>query len=221
MEKELKIAELAQVWGVSVPTTWTRIKKMNLNTFIKRSENNKEITFIRISDEQINAFIINQVNNDYNAVNNGYYKEMLSDNNINNGENQEAALKNQDTNTEFIKEIININNSYNEHLKTTYETFNNRIERLNEELTIFKSKVPLLEDKAAREGFYIKENNDLKQELKSSEKRNKTLLIFIMVLIIIIISALTYALTVYNINKKLINNPDKAFKTVINDESSR
>lgn len=214
MEKELKIAELAQVWGVSVPTTWTRIKKMNLTTFIKRSETNKEINYVRISDEQINEFIINPVNNDYNAANNGYYKETLSNNKIDNSENAEIPPKKQTADADFIKEIINLNNNYNEQLKTAYETFNNRIERLNEELITFKSKVPLLEDKANREGFYIKENNDLKQELKSVEKKNKVLLIFIITLIMIIITALTYALTVYNVNKKLINNVDNYDKMI-------
>lgn len=218
MDKELKIAELAQVWGVSVPTTWTRIKKMNLSTFIKRSETNKEINYVRISDEQINEFIINAVNNDYNAANNGYYKETLSNNKIDNAEDAEISQKKQAADADFIKEIINLNNNYNEQLKTAYETFNNRIERLNEELITFKSKVPLLEDKANREGFYIKENNDLKQEIKSVEKQNKVLLIFIITLIMIIITALTYALTVYNVNKKLINNVETAINSSPSNE---
>ena len=40
-EKELKIAELAELWGVSVPTTWNRIKKEGLITF-KKKDKNKE-----------------------------------------------------------------------------------------------------------------------------------------------------------------------------------
>ena len=54
MEKELKIAELANIWGVSVPTCWNRIKKEGLTTIKKKDETNKDITYITISDNLIN-----------------------------------------------------------------------------------------------------------------------------------------------------------------------
>ena len=47
MEKELKIAELSALWGVSVPTTWNRIRKEGLQTFIKKNENNKEVNYVK------------------------------------------------------------------------------------------------------------------------------------------------------------------------------
>ena len=214
-EKEMKIAELAQVWGVSVPAVWNRIKKLDLETFIKRSETNKDITYVRISDERINEYANNNVYNVNNVVNNGYYEDMLINNNLNNNlKSQEASLK-ADIQNGLLTELINLNKGYNEELKSVYETFNNRLERLNDELITFKSKVPLLEDKASREGLYIKENNDLKNELKAACKLNKVLITFLTILSMIIICAATYFITLHNVNNNIVYNIYKCYKTIV------
>lgn len=197
MEKELKISELAQIWGASVPTVWNRIKKLGLKTLIKKNESNKEVNYVCITDEQINEFIIKVDNNVNNVDNNGYYKDMLSVNNVDNNVNNAESVN---ISGSFVSDLINLNNSYNEQLKTVYNDYNNRLERLTDELITYKSKVPLLEDKANREGFYIKENNDLKDVINQKETLIKKLITVIITLLIIIITFTTWFITVNNIN---------------------
>ena len=60
MEKEIKISELARIWNVSVNATWTRIKKEGLIT-IKKMDNNREITFVTVSDEILNKYMPEQL----------------------------------------------------------------------------------------------------------------------------------------------------------------
>ena len=55
-EKEFKIAELASVWGVSVPATWNRVRKEELKTIKKVDENRKEVTYVIVSNEIINKY---------------------------------------------------------------------------------------------------------------------------------------------------------------------
>ena len=69
MEKCLKVAELATIWGVSVPTTWNRVPKEGLETVIKKDENGKDINYINITDDIINKYINNVVNNQNNINN--------------------------------------------------------------------------------------------------------------------------------------------------------
>lgn len=191
MEKELKIAELATLWNVSVPTCWNRIKKERLITFKKKDETNKDISYVSISDEIINKYVINEVNNLYNDVNNGYYEDLLTVNNVN---NPETSIKS----TDFIKDIINLNKGYNEELKTVYNDYNDRLQRLTDELIDYKSKVPLLEDRANREGLYLKEIEELKTVNKSDKMLIKILIILLITLIMVIMIALTYFITVNN-----------------------
>lgn len=206
MEKEMKVSELAALWGVSVPTVWNRIKKLGLKTLIKKNENNKDINYVYISDEQINSFVINVVNNDINNNNNVYYKEMLNDNNVDKEViNADYSVNTSHYDKDFIKDLINYNNDYNERLSSVYETFNNRLERLNNELITYKGKIPLLEDKAGREGLYLAEINDLKKEIKTKNIFNKLLLSLIITLLIIIITFATYFITLNNVSNNFEN----------------
>ena len=86
-EKELKIAELATVWGVSVPATWNRVRKEGLKTVKKIDENRKEVTYVIVSEEIVNKYL-SAVNN---GINNRYYEELLTSNNINNDINNVGA----------------------------------------------------------------------------------------------------------------------------------
>lgn len=181
MEKELKIAELASIWSVSVPTTWNRVKKMGLKTFIKKNETNKDINYIVISDEQIKEFVINADNNVYNQNNNGYYKDMLSDNNVVNNNNDvidaeferemprllpEIVSRFNNVCNEHNQQIINLNEAHNEQITTIY----NGVKNVYEELAIHKANTVLLEDKKASEGLYLNEIKELKQEKENLNK---------------------------------------------------
>lgn len=220
MEKELKVSELAKIWGVSVPTVWNRITKMGLKTIIKKSETNKDINYVYISEEQIKSFNINVINNDVNLNNNGYYKELLTDNNVNNDViNADYSINTNNLDGNIIKDLINFNNDYNERLASVYETFNNRLETLNKELITYKEKVPLLEDRAGREGLYLTEIDDLKKELKIKNNFNKLLLTLIIVLIMVIITAVTYFITVNNMQKNIeTKTPEKIEAQVSEDQ---
>ena len=197
MEKELKIAELAGLWSVSVPTCWNRIKKEGLTTFKKKDETNKDISYVKVTDDIINKYVINEVNNINNNVNNGYYEELLTDNKVNNNINN---AENINITANIIQDLINYNKVNNEELKTVYNDYNNRIERLQEELITYKSKVPLLEDRANREGLYLKEIEDLKKQNKTDKTLIKLLITLLTIVIMFILMFITYFITVYNLN---------------------
>ena len=117
MEKELKIAELASIWGVSVPTTWNRVRKEGLSTIKKIDENRKEIAYVVISDNILNKYIITVNNND----NNRYYEEMLTDNNINNNVNNDVNNHVESNNNsisaqEMFDKLTALNNHFNKFL---------------------------------------------------------------------------------------------------------
>lgn len=218
MEKELKIAELANVWGVSVPTTWNRVKKMGLTTFIKKSETNKDINYVSISDEQINEYVINVNNNVNNTDNNGYYEDLLNVNNVNNNAN---ALNNNVVNAEnahimqnsikdTIETLASLNNDYNERLLKVYEDYNNRLQHVNEELITYKSKTLLLEDKAGREGTYINEINGLRTDNKRLLTSVEKLKYVIITLIMVIMGLVMYLVMVNNVSETVINDKKPA-----------
>lgn len=200
MQRELKIAELASIWSVSVPTTWNRIKKNNLTTFIKKDENNKEVNYVRISDEKLNEYIINIKNNDKN----GYYEDML---NVDNDDNN--VIDGEYTRQDTIKAPA-VFDSFINGLKTVYDDCNERINKVNEELITYKSKALLLEEKTNREGFYINEINTLKTDINNIKKDNNKLIIWlitVIILAILIIAALGVALVFY------YNKPPQVIET--------
>lgn len=179
MEKELKISELAAIWNVSVPTTWNRVKKMGLKTFIKKNESNKDINYVSISGEQIQEYVINHNNNVNNGVNNGYYEDILqNDDIVNNINNDDANVIDVDyikSNTpmlselvtnvgkicsDFNEQIITVNNVRNEELKNVYEELKN----VYKELSDAKANQKLLTDQKDREGLYLQEIKELKAE---------------------------------------------------------
>lgn len=219
MEKEFKIAELAQLWNVSVPTAWNRIKKEGLKTFIKKNEIGKDINYVSISDEFLNKFSIN-INKDFiNPVNNGYYKEMLNDINVNNDViDTEYTMKSNVSQQSFINDLINLNKDYNQELKNIYNDFqerlsnvNNELLSVNKELYEAKGNLKLLEDKTGREGLYLKEINDLKSQLKTDNKRYKivinSLLTLLLLLIMVVIGLLTWFITVNKFKNENIEKP--------------
>lgn len=193
MEKELKVSELAMLWGTSVNTVWNRIKKHNLSTVKKPNETNQEVTYVTVSEDILRLYIKNVVNKNDNIVNNGNYEEVLSHNKNNDNLNADV--------NEVVNNIIELNNSFNE-----------RFNKLTDELILAKSKELLLEDKANREGFYINEINELK---KDNKKLNNNVNRLIMVLsIILLISVLSIVLLIMNIH----NNVNSVQETVINDK---
>lgn len=194
MEKELKISELASIWGASVPTTWNRIRKEGLTTFKKKDETNKEVSYVSVSEEILNRYINNTINNNNNHNNNGYYEDILSVENVNNNINNPQAQQNygfmKDDLKDLIKAVANVNDEHNERLQT-----------LTDRLIIAESKTLLLEDKANREGYYINEINELKKENNRNKLYNNVLITIIILLLLLITSFITYNFAVNKIGQ--------------------
>ena len=193
MEKELKIAELAKIWGVSVPTTWNRIKKHSLTTFKKKDENNKEVNYVRISEEKIKMYVVNLNNNDKNV----YYEDLLNVDNVDNDVIDAEYIRQDKTDRQnIITDVFNglkdVYNAHNEEIKTVYN-----------ELSTYKGQVLLLEDKASREGLYVNEINTLKKDNNILLKW----LITVIILSVIIIAALCVVVAFY------YNKPPKVIET--------
>lgn len=217
MVKELKIAELASLWGVSVPTTWNRIKKMGLTTFIKKNESNKDITFVSISDEQIHSYVLNVNNNINNANNNRYYEDMLTNNNVNNASNDvidvDYSHQSQSFSTNIVSDIKEVYNDCNERILTINNYYNEQVKNLYEEIANYKAHKLMLEDKASREGLYIKEINELKADNNSVKKVNEWLKYIIVGLIMIIIGFIMYLIMFNNLQKD-VNTDNEIVKQV-------
>lgn len=178
MRKELKISELATIWGVSVPTTWKRLEKVGLETFKKKDETNKEVNYVSISDEQINEYIININNNGNNVNYNGYYEETLQNNTVNNDViDAEYYKSNQMTPSELVNNLQRVFNDCNDRLLTNIISNNERVDNVYndyknicEELADHKANTKLLEDKKASEGLYLNEIKELKLEKENLNK---------------------------------------------------
>ena len=177
-EKELKISELANIWAVSVPTTWNRVRKEDLKTVKKVDENRKEVNYVVISDEIINKYVLTVNNN----VNNHNYEDILTDNNIN---------ENVNNNLKYGNDSFSASEMFDK-LSTLNKEYNDRLERVNEELMKYKSKSLLLEDKAGREGFYINEINTLKKDNNLLLKGLITLLVMFIITFVSLVSIVLY-----------------------------
>lgn len=184
MEKELKVSELAALWNTSVNTAWNRIKKHNLITVKKPSENNQEITYVTVSEEILNLYIKSNNNNLNNNVNNTNYEELLTPNNNDNN---------------IINQIIELNNN-----------FNNKLSTLTDELIEAKSKQLLLTDKADREGYYVNEINTLKKDNDKLNNDNYKLKNIISILLISLLSiVIIFLLVLFIVVNKPVSNNDK------------
>jgi hypothetical protein len=186
MNEEIKIADLARLWNVSVNTVWARIKKEGLLTS-KRLDNNKEITFVSVPEEILKKYAVNNVINHTNNVDN---EELLTANNPHNEINNPQTV-------DIIERIMTYSQGVNEQLIAINNNYNEELRTVNNELMKYKSQMPLLEDKASREGLYLKEINELKEVNNNVHKRNEALknwLITVIILMILGVSALSVLL---------------------------
>lgn len=199
MEKCLKVAELATIWGVSVPTTWNRIRKEGLETVIKKDNNGKDINYINIPDDVINKYINNVVNNQNNVNNNGYYEEILNNNNINNSSNDVidadyTMIHNNDVKNLYDRYITDTN-GYKDALITVYK-----------ELTEVKSRA-LLVDMSQRTNEKLEaENEALKTDNKKLLEHNKWLTTMFITLLVTLITVLITLIIVNNDTSNDTNN---------------
>ena len=199
MDKEIKISELAKIWNVSVNATWTRIKREGLIT-VKKLDNNREITFVNIPEDVLNKYMVN------NGVNNGNYEELLTD------DNTSSSVKTPSS-QEILEKMIDFSNEVQERLITLNENHNKELMNLTEEVNNYRSKIPLLEDKASREGLYLKEIKDLK-------KNNKNLIIFIIISVAIIV-AMAFLLMFQHFNPQTVTEEKQVTKIITVDANGK
>ena len=203
MDKKLSVAEFAALVGTTSKTIYERLKR---NSELPLQE--QLITL----DEKIKGRTVTLISTNTQQID--VYKQIYGKTSVNNGEYYEIL-----TDNESSKQVINENNpvkindgtiSDNEvinRLLTLNEDNNNRILQLTDELITAKQHQLLLEDKAGREGLYIKEINELKTQLKTENDRNKTviklLITALFTLIIILLMLITWFVTVKNLQNSI------------------
>lgn len=182
MEKKLKFSEFAELIGTTAKTVY-KMKERNEIMTVSERVNNRLTMLVVTNDDQIQKFKSLYSKTPFN---NGYYEDFVTINNDTMNENNYSQTNNSNEMLqEMFDKIITINDEYN-----------NRIAKLNEELIDSKSKMLLLEDKANREGLYIKEINELKTENEqlrtSKEKSLNVLSTVIVILLMFIVGFITY-----------------------------
>ena len=150
-EIKLKAVDFAKEVGCSQKTVYNMIEKGELIT-VNEIQKGRKITFVISNNKQISELkkIYDSVN--YNELQ--YYDNETFNESECNSVNYNEVTK-PDTISDFANKIIEIT-----------ENFNEKYLKVNEELLNYKSKVPLLEDKANREGLYLQEIKDLKLSKK-------------------------------------------------------
>lgn len=215
MERKLMIADFAALVGTTSKTIYQKINKFEelpVNeklVTVKEKVKGREVTLIITNTDQINYY-----KNLYgkNPVINGEYYETLTeengyklDNNINEPvKNLQEMVKNAnsvhfDINiwNEFITVNKEANNRYEQKVKDYITVCN--------ELAEVKGRQLLLEDKAGREGLYIKEINELKTDNEKVKNFNEKLKYVIMTLLMVIIGLIMYLIMVNNVSKPVDN----------------
>lgn len=134
-----------------------------------------------------------------------YYQNLYGKNTVNEGEYYEnLTYNNGDLQYNNIQNMVKNNNNNNfgveifDKLMTLNETYLNKIETVTNELMEYKSKSLLLEDKANREGFYLKEVNELKTDNEKLRTSNKLLQVILITLITLILTVIVTLLIVNN-----------------------
>jgi len=191
MERKLKVSEFAELIGITSKTVYKMESRGEIKTVNERV-NNRLTTIVVTNDEEIQKFRLSYSKSPFNNSN---YEEFVTNNNesMNNNNTSQTA-----PNNEFIQEIF-------EKIVILNEEYNNRIEKLNNELIDSKSKLLLLEDRAGKEGLYLKEINELKAEneqLKTSKSRSLNALVtVIVILLMVVVGFVTYSVSA-NIQKE-------------------
>ena len=184
MEMKLKFAEFAELIGTTAKTVYKMEEREEIIT-VTEKVNNRPTRLVITNSEQINHF-----KNIYSKspVNVGNCEDIVTNNNYSmNVNNATQSTNTPDVMQEVFDKIVTMN-----------EQYNNRIAKLNEELIDSKSKLLFLEDKASREGLYLKEINELKTE-NNELKTNKTKVINLLVAVIVVLLMVVVGFITFNI----------------------
>lgn len=184
MEKKLKISEFAELIGVTAKTAYKMESRGEITT-VSEKVNNRLTTLVITNDDQIKQFRMIYSKSPFG---NGNCEDMLTDSyeTLNNHDSSQSA-----NNNELIQDMF-------ERIITINDEYNNRIAKLNEELVNSKSRMMILEDKAGREGLYIKEINELKTE-NNRLKMDKTKVANQLTMVVVILLMVVVGLVTYNV----------------------
>lgn len=177
MEKKYKFSEFADILGITSKTVYRMESREEIRT-VKEKVNNRLISLVVATDEEIEKL---KENYSKFTVNNSNYEDILTNNN--NSMNGNDTTQNNN-NADFVNEIM-------DKVLLLNEEFMKRLNKVSEELANSKAQVLYLEDKAGREGAYLKEINDLKKDnekLKQSKQTvfNTSLIVISLLLLVII-----------------------------------
>ena len=209
MKENITVQELANIWQVTVNTTWKRLNRIQKELkegderliISKKMVNNREITVITIADDILNKFTVN------NPVNNSDYEELLTDNN---GYNPVNNSTNSVNTQDLIDRVMDYSEQMNITVNNIHNDYTQRLLTVQEELLKEKSKIPLLEDKAGREGLYLQEIKELKENHKNKMRVLTALLIGLFVIWVITVSFLIYLL----LNPRTVTHTETIIKEV-------
>lgn len=175
IQNKYTVKDFAEIIGTTPKTVYSLIKKDRLDT-VNEVISGRSTTFIMASDKELELF---KKNYGKLKVNESKYEDILTVNEV-----SEPSENTQNT--------VGINNSF-DMLISTNAQLQQQLMTYTNELIESKSKQLLLEDKAGREGLYLKEINDLKKE---SNSKSKLITVFVTALfcMIVAIGILTFLL---------------------------
>lgn len=218
MEKKLMIADFAELVGTTSKTIYQKISKFDelpVNerlVTVKEKVRGREVTFVITNSDQINYY--KSLYGKGNVIESKYYETLTDDNGYKQVEyvnepvkNFQEMLKNNNNVTFDINiwnQFLTVNNDFNER----YEQKVTELIALNNELAEVKGRQLLLEDKAGREGIYIKEINELKTDNETVKKVNEHQRYVIITLLMVIVGLIMYLVMVNNVSQPVTNVSD-------------
>ena len=219
MEKRYRVTEFATLIGCGAKTVY-RLKDNGKIKSDKEIVNGREIDVIIADDEEIA-----KLQNIYmkKTDNVGKYYDNVTDNDINYQDNISQSQNNMGnglTQSDIIDKIMSFSSGINEQVIEMNEAHNKELKQLHEELTQYKSRLPLLEDKANREGYYVKEISDLKTEIDKIKSDNEMTMsrknrIFSVIVVILSVLFLTVSgILIYKLMNPTIIEKTNTIETI-------
>ena len=213
MENEkFKIADFSELIGTSPKTVYNLIKSGELLSEIE-VQRGRKITLVLSNNTQIED-LQKRYGKDTSKKFQYYENETkITDNeNIISVNEKQTVSKNNNSgavkqiDNEILNTVIEYSKTYNDKLMN----YSEQILNIQRELMNEKARIPLLEDKANREGLYLNEIN----ELKKVNNRNKQLFTVIVSILTLLLITVTGVLIYTLMNPKVITQTETIIKEV-------
>lgn len=213
MENEkFKIADFSELIGTSPKTIYNLIKSGELLSEIE-VQRGRKITLVISNNVQIEELQKRYSKN--TSMKFQYYENETkfteNEDTISVNETQSISENNKNNtirqiDNEVLNTVIEYSKTYNDKLMN----YSEQILNIQRELMNEKAKIPLLEDKANREGLYLNEIN----ELKKVNNRNKQLFTVIVSILTLLLITVTGILIYTLMHPKTITNTETIIKEV-------